>query len=182
MNDDPIELIIDTEENNINEENVFYMNSNRLVQVKYLTDSQFDYCSIKNTTVDVLTSISFSNIMRKLKPNGICEVFIYQPISVMQDYDAKQVEANAKLAGFINFEINSCEYIDKFDKKIKTLCVYFERPPKKEDTNDANNDVNKRNSSIKAQNKNSISSINDKAKGSLTSSRDSFTKSSKYTK
>ena len=64
-----------------------------------------------------------------MKPSSVCEVVIYQPISVMQDYDAKQIEANAKLAGFTNFQTKDYEY--KVDnKKVKTLLVTFERAAK----------------------------------------------------
>jgi len=49
----------------------------------------------------------------------------------MQEYDAKQIEAHAKLAGFDNFETNSEELTDtKTQKKYKTLVVTFEKPVK----------------------------------------------------
>ena len=52
----------------------------------------------------------------------------------MQEYDAKQIEANAKLAGFTNFETNSFDFVDsKTDKKFKTLAVTFQKPIKVEE-------------------------------------------------
>lgn len=131
MNNERLELIVDSEDTYTDLDNVFYINPNRLPLVRCLSDGQFISCTIKNSPIDNLTSMNFSYILRKLKPNATCEVIIYQPISVMQDYDAKQVEANAKLAGFADFEINQFEYVDsKTDKKFRTLSVNFVRPVK----------------------------------------------------
>jgi hypothetical protein len=77
--------------------------------------------------------MNFSYILRKLKPNSVLEVIIFQPISVMQEYDAKQVEANAKLAGFVEFETNNYMNVDsKTEKKYQTLAVTCVKPEKKQ--------------------------------------------------
>ncbi len=34
-------------------------------------------------------------------------MIIYQPISIMQEYDAKEIEANALYAGFIDIKIKN---------------------------------------------------------------------------
>ena len=133
MNDERLELIVDNEDTYIDVDNVFYMNPNRLSLLRCVSDSQFVSCTIKNTTIDCLSSINFSYILRKLKPNANCEIIICQPITVMQMYDAKQVEANAKLAGFTKFEISEFDFVDsKTDMKFKTLAVTFVKPVKEE--------------------------------------------------
>ena len=65
-----------------------------------------------------------------MKPQSSVEVTIAQPITVMQDYDAKQVEANAKLAGFENIKISSITYENAQGKKMDTLAVTFDKPLK----------------------------------------------------
>jgi len=138
MNDERLELIIDNEDTYQDVDSVFYMNPHRLSLLRCLTDAQFISCTIKNSQVDCLTSMNFAYMMRKMKPEATCEVIIYQPISVMQEYDAKQVEANAKLAGFVNFEIQPFDYVDsKTDKKFKTLIVTFSKPNKAVEDDDS---------------------------------------------
>ena len=131
MNADRLELIVDNEDLYLETENVFYINPHRLSLVRCLSDNQFVSCLIKNSPIDTLTSMNFSYILRKLKQNVHVEVVIFQPITVMQEYDAKQVEANAKLAGFADFNTESQEFIDpKTNKKFSTLVVSFTKPVK----------------------------------------------------
>jgi len=131
MIDERLELIVDNDDKYLEVENVFYINPNRLALVRCLSDAQFNSCLIKNSSIDNLTSMNFSYILRKLKPLSQCEVIIYQPITVMQEYDAKQVEANAKLAGFVDFETDLRDFVDnRTDKKFKTLVVSFTKPTK----------------------------------------------------
>jgi len=129
MNSDKLTLAIDSQDTYLNELDVFYIHPQRLNLVRCLENEQFASATIKNSPVDNLTSLNFSYILKKLTPGSTCQVIIHQPISVMQDYDAKQVEANAKLAGFTNFSTKDYEY--KVDnKKVKTLSVSFDRPSK----------------------------------------------------
>lgn len=134
MNDDRLELIVDSEDTYQDVENVFYIHPQRLSLLRCLTDGQFVSCTVKSSPVDCLTSMNFSYILRKLKPNATCEIIVYQPISVMQEYDAKQIEANAKLAGFSDFEVVQHDFVDsKTDKKFKTLAVTCTKPVKNPD-------------------------------------------------
>jgi hypothetical protein len=133
MNDEKLELIVDTEDNYRSSEHQFYIHPQRLNFVRCLSDNQFVSCTVKNTSIENLTSMNFSYILRKLKPNSVLEVIIFQPISVMQEYDAKQVEANAKLAGFVEFETNNYMNVDsKTEKKYQTLAVTCVKPEKKQ--------------------------------------------------
>jgi len=132
MNSEKLTLVVDTQDTYLNEADVFYFHPQRLGLIRVLENETFDSATIRNSPVDNLTSLNLSYVLKKLKPNSVVDVIVYQPISVMQDYDAKQVEANAKLAGFTNFQTKDYEY--KVDnKKVKTLLVSFERPAKHTD-------------------------------------------------
>jgi hypothetical protein len=134
MENETLELIIDTEDNYKNNLSLYYIHPLRLSLVKCLSDNQFNACYIKNTSIDYISSSNLSYLIRKLNPKSVLEVTIFQPISVMQDYDAKQVEANAKLAGFIDIETSNLTFIDyKSEKKIQTMTVTCVKPERKVD-------------------------------------------------
>jgi hypothetical protein len=136
MNSEKLTLVVDTQDTYLNQADVFYFHPQRLSLARLLENETFESATFRNSPVDNLTSLNFSYVLKKLKPNSVVEVIVHQPISVMQDYDAKQVEANAKLAGFTNFQIKDYEY--KVDnKKQKTLLVSFERPAKHTDDVDS---------------------------------------------
>jgi hypothetical protein len=127
-----MELIVDTVDSYLGLDNVFYLHPQRLNLAAFLEDKAFDYCTIKNSPIDNLTSLNLAYVFRKLKPLTTCEVIIQQPISVMQEYDAKQIEANARLAGFEVSEIADFEYVDaKTERKVKTKRVLLSRPERK---------------------------------------------------
>ena len=131
MDDERLELIVDNEDIYQESDNVFYTHPSRLGMVRCLKDNQFSSCTIRHSSIDCLSSLNFSYIARKLTVGSVCEVIIYQPITVMQEFDAKQVEAHAKLAGFVNFDTREEELVDnKTNKKFKTLIVSFEKPLK----------------------------------------------------
>lgn len=132
MSEERLEIIVDNEDTYLDVPNVFYIHPQRLALIRTVGDNQFVSCLIKNSPIDSLGSMNFAYILRKLKVKASCEVIISQPITVMQEFDAKQVEANAKLAGFDEFEINPVEFVDKNDRKFKTLSVTFVKPEKKE--------------------------------------------------
>ena len=60
----------------------------------------FDKIIVLNSKSDLLTGKAFFNLWRALKQGGICEVVVEQPIAVMQQLDAGEIEANGKLGGF----------------------------------------------------------------------------------
>ncbi len=133
MEEERMELYVDSEDTYIELENIYYIHPKRLGQVRCLSDNQFNSCKIKNSSVECLTSMNFNFILRKLKPKAKCQIVILQPISVMQEYDARQVEANARLAGFTNIEVVEFENVDsKTNKKSKTLAVNCVKPLKNE--------------------------------------------------
>ena len=67
-----------------------------------------------------------------MKVGGQVEIIVYQPVAVMQFYDAKQLEANALLAGFADDKINDTTYVDyKSQRKMETLSFSFIKPERR---------------------------------------------------
>lgn len=95
------ELIIDTEEIDDDEE-ILFLTPNHIKGVRYCASNIFDYASIKNCSTEKLNSGSLIGIFNSLKPGAGITIVVNQPISVMLEYDSKQIEANLKLVGFEN--------------------------------------------------------------------------------
>jgi hypothetical protein len=100
------QLVIDGNDEYQNSDNIFYMHPSRLGMLRYVKNNSFESAEIKNSPLDCLNSLNLVTVLEKLIPEGTVTVEIDQPIGVMQEYDAKQVEANAKLAGFDNIQID----------------------------------------------------------------------------
>jgi hypothetical protein len=108
------ELIIDTEE--IDDEDVLFLTPNHIRGVRYCTSNIFDYASIKNCPTEKLNSGSLIGIFNSLKPGAEISIVVNQPISVMLEYDSKQIEANLKLVGFENIKYEEKNSTDKKNK------------------------------------------------------------------
>ena len=92
--------------------------------LKCVRPNQFESARIINTDVDYLTSYALANLYSTLKEGATVSITISQPVAVMQEYDAKQVEANARLAGFNDIQMNSTSYTDpKSGREIGTTEV-----------------------------------------------------------
>ena len=116
-----------------NDDNIYYVQPKRFSSIQYLQNNFFSKCKIQNSNIDLLTPFAFLNLFSKLKKNANTEIIIDQPVSVMQEYDARQVIANAQMAGFTNIKTTDTQYIEpRTQKKIDTLCVSFIKPEKKE--------------------------------------------------
>jgi len=126
----PLTLVVDSKDTYQTDLTKFYIHPARLALVKNVNDKIFESGLIQNTNVDHLTSMNLSYVLRKLKVEATLEVIICQPLSVMQSYDAKQVEANAKLAGFDNLVTSEVELVAENNVKTKTLKVTAVRPVK----------------------------------------------------
>ena len=94
------ELIIDSEE--IDDDDILFLTPNHIRGVRYCAPNIFDYASIKNCPTEKLNSGSLIGIFNSLKPGAEITIVVNQPISVMLEYDSKQIEANLKLVGFEN--------------------------------------------------------------------------------
>jgi len=144
MEDDQISLIVDTNDVYQDDLSVFYIHPKRLSLLKCVSSQEFSKAVIQFSPIDTLTSLNFSYILRCLKAKSTCEVYVHQPISVMQDYDAKQIEANAKLAGFVDCEHNKASIENPKDKsKYDTICVSFTKPEKSVKEEDKKAEVKK---------------------------------------
>ena len=108
------ELIVDTEE--IDDEDVLFLTPNHIRGAKYCASNIFDYVSIKNCPTEKLNSGSLIGIFNSLKPGAEISIVVNQPISVMLEYDSKQIEANLKLVGFENIKYEERNSTDKKNK------------------------------------------------------------------
>jgi hypothetical protein len=67
-----------------------------------------------------------------MKVGAVVEITIFQPLTVLQMFDAKTIEANAIFAGFDNVKISETTYIDdKTQRSQETLQVTFIKPASK---------------------------------------------------
>ena len=129
---DKMTLIIDKTDNYSQMENYFYINPSNLNKIKSLSNEQFELAKIKNIKPQEITPLFLTILFTKMKINGTVEVLISEPISVMQSYEAKIIEANAKIGGFTDIKTIDSLFLDeRINKKIPTLSVTFKRPLKR---------------------------------------------------
>ena len=116
-----IKLVVDSEDNYIDEPDIFYLPGPHVAGLKCVRPNQFSEASIINTDVDYLTSYALSNLYTSLQPGAKVSIVISQPVAVMQEYDAKQVEANARLAGFEDISVSETTFVEpKSGKELTT--------------------------------------------------------------
>ena len=82
------------------EKNAMVITPNHLNLADAFQKEIFDKVIVLNSKSDLLTGKAFFNLWRALKQGGVCEVVVDQPIAVMQQLDAGEIEANGKLGGF----------------------------------------------------------------------------------
>ena len=82
------------------EKNAMVITPNHLNLADAFQKEVFDKIIVLNSKSDLLTGKTFFNLSRALKQSGVCEVIVDQPIAVMQQLDAGEIEANGKLGGF----------------------------------------------------------------------------------
>ena len=82
------------------EKNAMVITPNHLNLADAFQKEVFDKIIVLNSKSDLLTGKAFFNLWRALKQSGVCEVIVDQPIAVMQQLDAGEIEANGKLGGF----------------------------------------------------------------------------------
>ena len=113
------------------EENTFYLLPSEMSKSGLLNPERFDSVDIRNVDVDDIRPSALLGILSSLKPNGTVSVLICEPIAVMQPYEAKMVEANAKLAGFVDIQTSPATFLNEFsNQEDETLCVTFTKPEK----------------------------------------------------
>ena len=128
-----VTLVVDPNDNYDDVLDVFNIRPTKLHLTKCLDNERFNACRIENTPVDLITPLFLSNLLNKLTPDAPVSVIVCQPITVMQEFDAKQVEANAKLAGFDGIDSKPCDVKDG-DYKYRSIKVNFYKPQKNSDS------------------------------------------------
>lgn len=127
---DKVNLHISTlESSTLDDATTFFIHPKSLALLHTFKDCIFESCLIYLTPIDILTSLHFSYLTRILKPDAKCKIIINQPVTVMQDYDYKQVESCAILGGFIQFEKSKDTLKDpKSGRVFNTISVNCVRP------------------------------------------------------
>ena len=125
-----LSLVIDSKMGERNE-GTFYLFPSEMSKSGLLNPERFESCEIRNVEVDDIRPSALLGILTSLKPNGKVSVLICQPIAVMQPYEAKMIEANSKLAGFVDIKTSPAKFFNEFSNKEEdTLCVTFTKPEK----------------------------------------------------
>ena len=125
-----LSMVIDSKVNK-RDEGIFYLLPSEMSKSGLLNPEKFDSCDIRNVEVDDIRPSALLGILSSLKPNGTCSVLISEPIAVMQPYEAKMIEANAKLAGFTDIKTSPATFFNEFSgQDDETLCVTFTKPEK----------------------------------------------------
>ena len=113
------------------DEGIFYLLPSEMSKSGLLNPEKFDSVEIRNVNVDDIRPSALLGILSSLRPNGTASVLICEPIAVMQPYEAKMIEANAKLAGFTDIQTSPATFFNDFsNKEEETLCVTFTKPEK----------------------------------------------------
>jgi len=127
MSDD-MEIIIDNVDNYKGLNGSFYLPSDRMEHLKYLNDESFNYCYIRNTPTEYLTTLNLSYLNQKLKDGTSVEVIIDQPIKVMQRHDERQIKMNALYSGFGTFETKEQKFVEPLtDINYTSLILTFKK-------------------------------------------------------
>ena len=113
-------LYVDGLEAHEKENNAMVISPNHINLADAFQKEVFDKIIIQNSKSEFLTGKAFFNLCRTLKSGCICEVIVEQPIAVMQQLDAGEIEANAKLGGFNKIETNPYEtYVTRKGQQTK---------------------------------------------------------------
>ena len=127
-NESGLAMVIDSKVNK-RDEGIFYLLPSEMSKSGLLNPEKFDSCEIRNVDVDDIRPSALLGILSSLKPNGTVSVLICEPIAVMQPYEAKMIEANAKLAGFTDIQTSPATFLNEFsNQEDDTLCVTFTKP------------------------------------------------------
>ena len=115
-------LYIDPKDNHDKEDNCLVINPSHLNMADTFESNTFDKIFINNTKTEFLRAKGFFNLAKCLKSKGTLEIIVDQPIAVMQNLDAGEIEANAKLGGFIDIKTENCQ-INNNGTKLSTIRI-----------------------------------------------------------
>ena len=102
-------LYIDPKNNHEKEDDCLVIHPAHLNKADVFESNTFDKIYINNTKTELLRAKGFFNLAKCLKPKGTLEIIVDQSIAVMQNLDAGEIEANAKLGGFTNIDTTNHE-------------------------------------------------------------------------
>ena len=117
-------LYVDAQDNHSEEENCISIHPAHLNCVDAFDKQAFNKVVIQNSPAEFLKANGLFYIYRTLVDGGVCEIIVDQPIYVMQELDAGEIEANCKLAGFDDINTQSYSYMENIngkEKKVQTL-------------------------------------------------------------
>ena len=115
-------LYVDSKDNHDKEDNCLVIHPSHLNMANVFEANTFDIIYINNTKTEMLRAKGFFNLAKCLKSNGKLEIIVDQPIAVMQNLDAGEIEANAKLGGFTNI-INENFTVNNNGTKLSTIKI-----------------------------------------------------------
>ena len=114
-------LIVDNDDTYQDESDVFLTSPQHMGCLKVVKPQTFDSALIQNAHVDDLSAFALTQLFTVLKTGAKATIVITQPVLVMQDYDVKQVEANARLAGFDDISVSETTFVEpKSGKELTT--------------------------------------------------------------
>ena len=120
-------LYVDPKDNHDKEDNCLVIHPSHLNMADTFESNTFDKIFINNTKTELLRAKGFFNLAKCLKSKGSLEIIVDQPIAVMQNLDAGEIEANAKLGGFIDVTSQSCT-INNNGTKFSTIEIKMTKP------------------------------------------------------
>ena len=115
-------LYIDPKDNHNNEYNCLVIHPSHLNMADTFESNTFDKIYINNTKTELLRAKGFFNLAKCLKSKGTLEIIVDQPIAVMQNLDAGEIEANAKLGGFVDITNENCT-VNNNGTKLSTIKI-----------------------------------------------------------
>ena len=120
-------LYVDPKDNHDKEDNCLVINPSHLNMADTFESNTFDKIYINNTKTELLRAKGFFNLAKCLKSKGTLEIIVDQPIAVMQNLDAGEIEANAKLGGFREINSENCT-INNNGTKLSTIKIKMIKP------------------------------------------------------
>jgi hypothetical protein len=124
-------LIVDPKGSYLDDMSILCLHPEKLHWLLNFDKNIFDKAMVRNCETNILKGLIFFYIARCMKPGTIIDVYVCQPISVVQPMDAKTIESNARLAGFKDIKSKSIEeWVSESGKdlKITTLRLTMVRP------------------------------------------------------
>ena len=117
-----VELIVDDKQEEEVSPDTFYVKPDSLNKMNLVSPNSFEKATVRNCPVMYLTPFNLQNIYVSLKKGATVTIYIHEPILVLQEYDARTLEANAEIAGFKDIRTGTAVvYCEDLGTKIETI-------------------------------------------------------------